>query len=58
MDPRKWKKEYIARLVERGLDMVSANRCFNGINLEDIDFDVDSPIDLADDELSYWANGG
>lgn len=47
-----WRKAYVDRMVERGVDRYSAQACCDA---GDADLSED-PRDAADDELSYWAN--
>lgn len=45
-----YKRLYVARMVERGIDSQDASDCFDA---GDVDYDI-NPEDAADDELSYW----
>jgi hypothetical protein len=47
-----YKRLYVGRMVECGIDRESAEACFEA---GEIDYDED-PRDAADDELSYWDN--
>lgn len=47
-----WRRLYVARMVERGIDHRSAQACCDA---GDADLSVD-PSDAADDELQYWEN--
>lgn len=53
MEKEEWKKRYIERLIERGLNKHIAEGMGESA-LEDWDSDSD-PEMAADDELSYWA---
>ena len=45
-----YKRLYVARMVERGVDEQDASACFDA---GDVDYDIE-PAEAADDELSYW----
>lgn len=47
-----WRRLYVDRMVERGVDRESAQACCDA---GDADLSVD-PADAADDELQYWAD--
>lgn len=47
-----WRRAYVERMVERGVDRESAQACSDA---GDVDLSC-SPADAADDELSYWEN--
>lgn len=46
-----WRQAYVARMVERGIDLESAQACCDA---GDADLSSD-PADAADDELAVWA---
>jgi hypothetical protein len=46
-----WRRLYVDRMVERGVDRESAQACCDA---GDVDLSA-NPADAADDELSYWA---
>lgn len=45
-----WRDLYVARMVERGVNVDDARACCNA---GDVDLSA-NPADAADDELSYW----
>lgn len=47
-----WRRTYVNRMVERGIDRASAQACCDA---GDADLSED-PASAADDELSYWEN--
>jgi hypothetical protein len=49
-----WRRLYVDRMVERGVDRESAQACSDA---GDVDLSA-NPIDAADDELQYWADDG
>ena len=48
-----WKKKYIKRLIERGVDKDLAFDVYEGGCPHDEDYE---PSDAADEELSYWTD--
>lgn len=49
-----WRRAYVDRMVERGIDRKSAQACCDAG-----DADLSSnPADAADDELQYWTDDG
>lgn len=53
MTPEEFKRRYVARMVERGVDQKFAEETFDAGS--DYDF-TDDPEDVADDEMSYWCD--
>jgi hypothetical protein len=47
-----WRRFYVDRMVERGIDRESAQACCDA---GDVDLS-ENPADAADDELQYWAD--
>ena len=49
-----WRAAYVARMVERGIDVDDARACCNAgsVSLSD------DPVEAADAELEYWKNDG
>lgn len=47
-----WRRVYVARMVERGIDRADAQACCDA---GDVDLSV-NPVEAADDELQYWVN--
>ncbi len=47
-----WRRAYVERMVERGIDRESAQACCDA---GDVDLATD-PACAADDELQYWAD--
>lgn len=45
-----WRRFYVDRMVERGVDRESAQACCDA---GDVDLS-ESPADAADDQLQYW----
>lgn len=49
-----WRRAYVARMVERGIDREDAVACSEATDA-DLIFD---PAQAADDELWYWSQDG
>jgi hypothetical protein len=49
-----WRAAYVARMVERGIDLRDAQACCSA---GDADLSTD-PAEAADSELDYWTTDG
>ena len=52
MKKQEWQLKYINRFIERGLTAENGKAIYDA-GVSDHNFDED-PVDMANDELSYW----
>ena len=54
MDRTEWQSQYIGRLMSQG-GLTHKEACDNFKAMDEVDY-LSDPLDIADDELSYWGD--